>query len=44
MDAGHCPHDEAPAAVNAALLAFLEGLSLDRGGAAPTAEALLAAG
>lgn len=24
LQAGHCPHDEAPAAVNAALLEFLE--------------------
>eukprot|EP00208_Stichococcus_sp_RCC1054_P008027 CAMPEP_0206150500 /NCGR_PEP_ID=MMETSP1473-20131121/38333_1 /ASSEMBLY_ACC=CAM_ASM_001109 /TAXON_ID=1461547 /ORGANISM="Stichococcus sp, Strain RCC1054" /LENGTH=795 /DNA_ID=CAMNT_0053548005 /DNA_START=103 /DNA_END=2489 /DNA_ORIENTATION=+ len=44
VEAGHCPHDEAPAAVNAALLAFLEGLSLDGPGTAPAAEALLAAG
>ena len=24
LDAGHCPHDELPAAVNAALLCFIE--------------------
>lgn len=41
LDAGHCPHDEAPAAVNAGLLEFLEPITLgvDKG---PSAEALLA--
>ena len=29
MQAGHCPHDEAPALVNAALLEFLRGRIAD---------------
>ena len=29
IDAGHCPHDEAPESVNAAVLAFMDKISAD---------------
>lgn len=44
VDAGHCPHDESPAAVNAVLLEFLAARSIsisDEGG--DTADSLLSA-
>lgn len=34
INAGHCPHDEAPDAVNAALLEFVEQMVLPTTGAA----------
>ena len=39
LEAGHCPHDEVPDQVNAALLQWLESLKL---AAAPTSADLLA--
>ena len=33
LQAGHCPHDEAPALVNAALLEFVRSRIEDRAGA-----------
>ena len=41
LEAGHCPHDEVPDQVNAALLQWLEGL---KSAAAPTKPDLLAKG
>jgi hypothetical protein len=34
LEAGHCPHDEVPDQVNAALLAWLAGLSPAAAGSA----------
>ena len=39
VDAGHCPHDEQPAAINREMLKFIEGRVLSVGLKAPAAAA-----